>query len=97
MIGKKQLKIFGVLADYEGEIDWEDKACGEGNAVAVNVANLSFHGTWLNDMRHGFGMLESVIKLLSLNIGINTYGQTVLEGEYMEDNPFGKRTEYGDL
>ena len=89
--------MFGVLVDYEGEIDGEDKACGEGNAVAVNVADLSYSGTWQNDMRHGIGMLKSASKLLCLIIGINTYGQTILEGEYMEDNPCGKRTEYGDL
>ena len=97
VIGKKQLKMFGVLVDYEGEMDVEDKACGEGNAVAVNVADLSFKGTWLDDMRHGIGRYRSMSKFLYSSIGINTYGQTILEGEYMEDNPCGKRTEYGDL
>ena len=55
--------MFGVLVDYEGELDGEDKACGEGNAVAVNIADLSFSGTWKNDMRHGIGMLASASKL----------------------------------
>ena len=55
--------MFGVLVDYEGELDGEDKACGEGNAVAVNIADLSFIGTWKNDMRHGIGMLKSSSKL----------------------------------
>ena len=56
-IGKKQLKMFGVLVDYDGEMNGEDLACGEGNSVAVNVADLSFKGTWNDDMRHGIGML----------------------------------------
>ena len=55
--------MFDVLVDYEGELDGEDKACGEGNAVAVNIADLSFSGTWKNDMRHGIGMFEIASKL----------------------------------
>ena len=49
--------MFGVLVDYDGEMNGEDLACGEGNSVAVNVADLSFKGTWNDDMRHGIGML----------------------------------------
>ena len=47
--------MFGVPADYEGELDENDNACGEGKADSVYVPDLSYSGTWKDDMRHGIG------------------------------------------
>ena len=53
IIGEAQITILDSIHDYEGEIDSEGKACGEGVAIdREDPAHRSF-GTFLNNERHG--------------------------------------------
>ena len=53
-IGKSQIKLNDVLHNYEGEVDIEGKACGEGVAIDVEDHGHKTTGTFFNNERHGF-------------------------------------------
>ena len=55
--GTSVVKLYGndyvFTSQYQGEIDQNNKACGQGNLVKENNWDPEAKSTWLNDQRHG--------------------------------------------
>ena len=54
--GKKKIRIYGDLYDYEGELDQEGRATGLGIARYSGDTDSKIEGTFLEDQRHGISM-----------------------------------------
>ena len=54
--GKKKIRIYGDLYDYEGELDQEGRATGFGKASYSGDPFSKIEGTFLEDLRHGISM-----------------------------------------
>lgn len=76
--GTKKLKIDGGEWEYEGEMDENDQACGQGVATFENYGKYS--GMWYNDAQEGVSTLD--------------YGYVRYEGEYRAGEKYGKQTVY---
>ena len=48
--GKKQIKVDGIDAEYEGELDEAENCLGHGTAI---TRYGKYEGTWLNDQLNG--------------------------------------------
>ena len=47
--------------NYTGEMDLQGRACGFGEARDCEFPDLVYHGTFLNDEKHGLGEYIQVI------------------------------------
>ena len=63
---------------YEGEIDSNNKACGEGTLTSKDIPNFKYTATFLNDEIHGICVSTSLI--------------TIVTAEYRRGKVFGKQT-----
>ena len=55
--GKKKVKVQGLDADYDGEMDENRDCVGVGTATERN--GTKFYGTWLNNELHGIGRFSA--------------------------------------
>ena len=67
-----------VFWNYKGEIDSNNKACGNGELTSKDIPNFRYTATFLNDEIHG--------------ICVSTSEITIVTAEYRRGKVFGKQS-----
>ena len=82
--------------EYEGELDPENKACGEGSLKSLS--GDMFEGTFKDNLYHGFGknsIQKCFSNVLTVCLGVTTYPNGYRhEGEWAQGKWHGKSTTY---